>query len=129
MLRKYHKDRINLNPFTLSGDSYPLVDNGYEEDIEDKAGVPTVESYTNPVRISFQKKWIKKIMEDSSPIIYEKRVYFMISDYQTVVDIGLEFTYNSIELKVMQIKKLIKYNTLIGYEYELKDKTEGSVRG
>jgi len=129
MLRKYHKERILINPFSLSGNLYPLIDNGYGENIEDKNGIPVVKNYTKPVRISYEKKWIKKIQEDSSPIIYEKRVYYMVSDYETIVDVRLEFTYNGIDLKVTQRKELRKYNTLIGYEYELKELTGGNIYG
>ena len=124
MLIKYHKERILLNPFTLSGNLYPLTNDGYGNQIEDKNGVLIPKSYVNPVRISFEKKWIQKRDTSGTPVSVEQRVYYMISDNVTPVDIRLEFVYQGITLKVMQRKELRKYNTLIGYEYELKNLTE-----
>ena len=124
MLIKYNKEKILINPFTLSGNLYPLSDNGYGRMIENKDGIPVSKSYTNPVRISFEKKWIQKRDSSGTPVAIAQRVYYMISDNTTPVDIRLEFVYNNITLKVTQRKELRKYNTLIGYEYELKNLTE-----
>jgi len=120
MLRTANKQKIALNPFSLSGDLYPLVDNGHGRYNENKDAVPELKIYTNNVRISFTTKPIRKI-ENGSPIYIQQRVYFMISDYETLVDNRLEFVYNGTRLKVIQRRELRKYNSLIGYEYELKE--------
>lgn len=126
LLRKYHKDKILINPFYLSGDLYPLINNGYNEMIENKQGTPVEKTYTNPVRISTLKKHIEKRDNTGTPVVIEKYVYFMISDYQTIVDVRLEFEYEGNTMKVTQRKPLIKYGAIHGYEYELKNLTEGN---
>lgn len=115
-----------INSFLLSGELRLLIDNGYGQMIEDKTNSPIIKTYENPVRISFEKKWIQKQDVSGTPVTIEKRVYYMISDYETIVDVGLEFIYHGIRLKVMQRKLLIKFGALIGYEYELKNLTEGN---
>ena len=60
MLRIAYKKRIQNNPFSLSGDLYPLVDNGHGGYNEDTDATPEVKSYTNDVRISHLKKGIKQ---------------------------------------------------------------------
>jgi len=126
LLIRANKDKIKNNPYSLSGNLYPVIDNGYGEFLEDMGGVPVPKSYTNPVRISHRKRW--GISRDSSgtPVSIEIYEYFMISDNQTVVDVGLRFSFSGANLKVTQRKPLIKYNTIIGYEYELKNLTEGN---
>jgi len=123
MLRTLNKEKIALNPFSLSGDLYPLVDNGHGRYNENKNAIPEVKTYTNNVRISFTTKSIRKI-ENGSPIYIQQRVYFMISDYETLVDNRLEFDYYGVMLKVIQRRDLRKDSSLIGYEYELKELTE-----
>lgn len=124
LLIKANKDKIKLNSFSLSGNLYPLKDNGYGEMVENLAGVPTPKSYTNKVRISHRERWGIQKDSSGSPISIKIHEYFMISDNETIVDIGLRFTFNGVDLKVTQRKTLIKYNTIIGYEYELKNLTE-----
>lgn len=124
-LRKYHKERIDINPFVLSGNLYSLIDNGCGGMIENKSAVPDIKTYTNPVRISHEKRTIQTRDNTGTPVTTEKRVYYMISDYETPVDIRLEFIYNDFNFKVLQRKKIIKYGSLIGYEYELQNLTEG----
>jgi len=121
-----NKEKIKLNPFSLSGNLYPFIDNGYGEMIEDTTGVLISVSYVNPVRISHRKRW--GLFRDSSgtPVNIEIYEYFMISDNKTIVDEDLIFVFQGVKLKVTQRKPLIKYNTIIGYEYELKNLTEGS---
>jgi hypothetical protein len=123
ILRTLNKQKIALNPFSLSGDLYPLIDNGHGRYNENKNAVPEVKTYTNNVRISFTTKSIRKI-ENGSPIYIQQRVYFMISDYETIVDNRLEFDYYGVMLKVIQRRDLRKDSSLIGYEYELKELTE-----
>lgn len=123
MLIKYNKEKILINPFILSGNLYPLIDDGYGNMIENKNGVPEVKTYINPVRISTYKRQVQKRNDSGTPIYVEQRVYYMISDNITPVDLRLEFVYNNISLKITQRKELRKYNTLIGYEYELKNLT------
>ena len=126
MLIKYNKEKILINPFILSGNLYPLIDDGYGNMIENKNGIPVEMDYTNPVRISTYKRQVQKRDSSGTPVYVEQRVYYMISDNITPVDLRLEFVYNGISLKIMQRKELRKYNTLIGYEYELKNLTEGN---
>ena len=121
-----NKEKIKLNPFSLSGNLYPLIDNGFGEMIEDTTGVLISVSYTNPVRISHRKKWGLKRDSSGTPVSIEIYEFFMISDNETIVDEDLIFTFQGVVLKVTQRKSLIKYNTIIGYEYELKNLTEGS---
>ena len=128
MLRIAYKKRIQINSFSLSGNLYPLVDNGHGGFNEDEDATPEEKSYTNAVRISHLKKGIKKV-ESGKPFFIEQRVYYMISDYETIVDKRLEFVYNGINLKVMQRKEIIKYGFIIGYEYELKELTEAILYG
>lgn len=118
------KEKIAINPFSLSGNLYPLESNGHGGTRENKNGTPSIISYDSDVRISFQIKKIHKIVK-SEVLYFEKRVYFMLSDSLTAVSVRLEFDYNGVTLKVMQRKELRKYNTLIGYEYELEEITEG----
>jgi hypothetical protein len=111
----------------LSGKLYPLIDNGHGNLIENRNGVPTPKSYVNPVRISTLKKTIQKKDDSGTPVSIEKYYYFMISDYETIVDLRLEFVYFSKTLKVTQRRELKKFSGVIGYEYELKDITEGVI--
>ena len=114
------KEKIQINPFSLSGTLSDVIDNGYGELIEDSRATPEEIIYENPVRVGYTKKWIKTRNEGTTPLYVEKRVYHMISDNETPVDIGLEFEYNGFDLKVMNRKELRKFNSLIGYEYEMK---------
>lgn len=125
ILIRENKNKIRINPFKLSGNLYPLVYNQQGSYIEDRNSEPEKITYNNDVRIGFQIKKIKKI-ENGNVLFYEQKVYFMLSDNETVVAKGLEFEYRNIKLKVIQRKELIKFNTIIGYEYELKDITEGN---
>lgn len=120
------KEKIGINPFSLSGVLYPLESNGHGGFRENKNTTPAAMEYTNSVRIGFQIKKIRKVEKDEA-LYFEKRVYFMLSDNLTPVDIRLEFDYNGVTLKVMQRKELRKYNTVIGYEYELDELTEGAL--
>lgn len=126
LLRKYHKDKININPFSLSGNLYPLINNGHDEMIEDKQGIPVPKSYANPVRIATLKKNITKKDSTGTPVTIEKYVWFMISDWQTIVDVRLEFEYEGKTLKVTQRKEIKKFGAIHGYEYELKDLTRSN---
>ena len=121
LLRKLNQEKILANPFTLSGNLYPVIGNGYGSFIRQPGALPVIKTYTNPVRISTEKSAIKRTLDNGTPYITEQRVYYMISDYLTLVDIGLEFVYNDINLRVKKIRELIKYGQLIGYEYELEE--------
>jgi hypothetical protein len=125
ILRNAWKEKINQNPFSLSVTVYPVKDNGYGNDVEDKDSSPDTVKYTNSVRVGFRKKHIRKMDESGTPIYLERRVYFMVSDHETEIDIGLEFTYQGVSLKVMQRREIRKHSSLIGYEYELKEQTTG----
>lgn len=123
LLRRAMKEKIKINPFYLNGNLYPVKDNGYGETIEDREN-PEEVYFDNPVRVGYTKKWIMTRNEGATPIYVEKRVYHMISDHETEVDIGLEFEYHDeVVLKIMNRKVLRKYETIIGYEYEMKDLT------
>ena len=126
MLIKAFKDRIKINPYTLNGNLYPLVDNGDGEMIEDKDATPEEKSYTNPVRISTRDKWMLERQLHTTPVTGQLLDWFMVSDNETVVDKRLEFTYSNMDFKVTQRKEQKKHGELIGYEYELKDLTEGN---
>jgi hypothetical protein len=126
LLVKCHKEKIKINPFILSGDLYPLKDNGYGEFVEDRNLPPIVKTYANKVRVSFLKRQIQKLDANKTPVTIEQRYYYMISDNETKIDLRLEFNYNGVVLKVKQRKELRKFNSLIGYEYELNNITEGS---
>lgn len=121
LLKKSIKDKININPLQLSGNVYPVVDNGYGSLIKEPDGIPEDKIYTNPVRISTEKRKIKNTKDNQTPETYEKRIYFMISDYETVIDIDLEFVYNSLNMRVKKYRELIKYGEIYGYEYELEE--------
>lgn len=121
LMRKTIKHDININPFQLTGYLYPEIDNGYGSMIRDPAGVPVLTNYANPVRISTEKRYIKKTNDNQTPETYEKRIYFMLSDYETQVDTKLEFEYNGINLRVKKVRDLIKFGDIIGYEYELEE--------
>lgn len=124
LLRKAHKKRILINPFYLSGILPDVVDNGYGEMIEAEGASPAEVIFDNPVRIGYTKKWIMKRNEGNTPIYVEKRVYHMISDHETEIDVGLEFEYrDGVNLKVKNRKVLRKFNNIIGYEYEIQDIT------
>ena len=125
MLIKAFKNRIQINPFILSGNLYPLVDNGDGEMIEDTAATPTLKRYTNPVRISTRDKWMLDRRLHTTPVTSQLLDWYMVSDNETVVDERLEFTYANMDFKVTQRKEQRKHGELIGYEYELKDLTEG----
>lgn len=116
-------EKIQNNPFFLSGDLYPLIDNGYGGLIEDYSDTPAPISYTNPVRISTVKKQIKQNKTDSSPYVTVEK-HIMISDKNTIVDLRLEFFYNGLKLKVMTREKLIKFGEIFGYQYELNNITQ-----
>lgn len=120
------RNKINLNPFYLTGLLYPLIDNGYSALVENRSGIPETKIYTLPVRISTKKKAIKKTNSDNTPVVYED-VYMMVSDINTIVDERLEFIYKEVTLKVIKRVPQRKYGILIGYEYELKDITEGNI--
>lgn len=123
LLRRAWKEKININPFLLSGILYPVIDNGYGEMIENRENGEEA-YFDSPVRVGYTKKWIMKRDEGSTPIYVERRVYHMISDHETEVDIGLEFEYkDEVKLKVLNRKVIRKYETIIGYEYEMKDIT------
>ena len=117
------KKKIQINPFYLTGILYPLIDNENDSFIEDRAITPENKIYTNPVRISTKNKNIKKTEADSTPYTFEK-VFFMVSDNETVVDERLEFNYKENSFKITKRIPVRKYNDIIGYEYELKDITE-----
>lgn len=125
ILQKLTKQNINRNPFKLSGILYSLIDNGYGEMIEDRAA-PVVKNYVNPVRIFRKKKLIKSTMDNSTPYVYED-VYYLLSDYETEVDVRLEFEYNFIKFKIKTKEKLIKYEKIIGFQYELDEITEANI--
>jgi hypothetical protein len=129
LLIRAHKEKIQINPFSLSGILYPEIDNGYGEMVDDRSVIPTSIEYDNDVRISFLKQNIQKRNSAGTSVSVEKYVYFMISDNETIVDERLEFTYNNIDLRVTQRKEIRKFETLIGYEYELKDLTEKDFYG
>lgn len=121
-LRKGKQQGININPFILSGVLYPLVDNGYGSSREDRSAIPDPKSYTNPVRIAKKKKSVKKTNDNNTPPVYEE-VYYMESDYETIVDERLEFAYQGMKFKVMKREALARTD-IIGYQYELDDITE-----
>ena len=117
------KKKIQFNPFYLIGVLYPLIDNGNDSFIEDRAVTPENKVYNYPVRISTKKKNIKKTKDNSTPYTNEE-VFFMVSDNRTVVDERLQFNYNENSFKITKRIPIRKYNDIIGYEYELKDITE-----
>lgn len=126
ILKKTFKDRIKINPFTLTGNLYPLVDNGDGDMIEDRNATPESKSYTKHVRISTRKKWVMEKKHDQTPVNTQIFDWYMISDNETIVDERLEFTYHNMNFKVTKRKENRKYGEVIGYEYELKDITEDS---
>ena len=126
LLIQANKDKIKLNPYSLSGNLYPLVDSGHGEFIEDLTAVPVPKTYTNKVRISHRERWGLQRDHTGTPVNIKIHEFFMISDNVTIVDIGLRFSYQGFNLKVTQRKPLLKYDSIICYEYELKNLTEGS---
>jgi hypothetical protein len=127
MLIKANKDRIQLNPFILSGVLYPLIDLGNDETGEDRSATSDPKNYTNPVRISTRKRWMLNKNEKDTPVNTQLFDWYMISDNETLIDEQLEFTYQDMDFKVTNIREINKYGELIGYEYELTDITEGEV--
>ena len=122
-MRKRIKDDIQNNPFSLVGNLYLLKDNGYGSNVED-TNKPSVEkSYTNDVRIFRKKRGVKTTNANKTPYTYEE-IYYMLSDYETVVDTKLIFIYNDIRFRVKTREPIIKYGSIIGYQYELDETTE-----
>ena len=123
LLKQGIKNKIQINPFSLSGSIYPQKDNGYGQQIDDLSASAVATSYTNDIRIFRKKKNVKVTNEINTPYTYEE-IYYMISDYETIVDTRLIFTYNSIKLVVKTREPIIKYGAIIGYQYELDEITE-----
>jgi hypothetical protein len=121
--RELFKNKILNNSFDLTGDLYPLVDNGYGQYIENRSGVAIEKTYTNPVRIYRIKKAVKKLNDTETPYIFEE-VYNMQSDHETAVDVRLEFFYNGLKFKIKSRESLVKFGGVIGYQYELDEITE-----
>lgn len=122
-LRKGKQQGININPFILTGDLYPLINNGHDSFIEDRTAVPEIKTYTSPVRVAKKKKAVKKTNDKNTPSLYEE-VYYMESDYETIVDERLEFSYQGMKFKVVKREPLARTD-IIGYQYELDDITQG----
>ena len=120
LLRQGVVDKIAINPFVLTGLLYATKDNGYGTLIRDLSSPPEEKTYSNPVRIGTTKKPIKKTLDADTPIVYEN-VYFMLSDWETVVDEKLEFLYFGVSLRVEKTRPLVKFDEVFGYEYELRE--------
>ena len=121
LLKKNFLDKIAINPFQLFGYLFPTIDNGYGQTIREPGGVPELKIYTNPVRIFTEKRPIKNTNDQKTPETFEKRIYIMISDSDTIVDIELEFEYDGVNLRVKKMRPLVKGTTIYGYEYELEE--------
>ena len=121
-LKKGKLQGIALNSFQLQGDLYPLVDNGHGSFREDRSASPELKIYTNPVRVVKGKAKPKNTNDSNTPIVYED-IYLLLSDYDTIVDVRLEFEYEDMKFKVMKIEPLTKHGVIIEYQYELKDIT------
>lgn len=126
LLRKTIRDDILINPFQLSGNLYPEIINNYGSLIRDPSGIPVVKTYDHPVRISTRKSPIKETLDKQTPEVYETKIYIMLSDYETIVDIKLEFEYNGLNFRVKKSRDLIKLGEIFGYEYELEEVGAGS---
>jgi hypothetical protein len=125
-MQKAVKKNIQNNPFSLSGDLYNVIDNGYGQNIEDRSSPAVEKSYANDVRIFRIRKNVKQIANSETPYIYEE-VYHMQSDHETPVDVRLEFSYNEFKFKVKNRWPIIKYGGLVGYQYELDEITEQEI--
>ncbi len=114
---------IEINPHILTGELYPLIDNNFESQREDREATPELKVYVNPVRIVKKKAQVKKTNDNTTPIVYEE-VWFMISDNETIVDVRLEFDYEGMKFKVKKRESEKRYGIITGYQYKLDDITE-----
>lgn len=125
-LREGFKQKIAANPFTLSGDLYPLIPDGIDGVKRDLSGVPNTQNYVNSVRIS------KGFINPGTSEIEEPKVnaesWIIEADYETDLDKGLEFNYQGDRFRILfPIINYIKFGGVYGHGANLQKINEEDI--
>lgn len=81
---------------------------------------------TNPVRIFLVVKKGKDI-ERKEAEYQDKKVNFIITDYESEIKMHDRFSYNSKTWEIQEVQQIMTQGGLQNYQAELKEVTEGNV--
>lgn len=115
------KKVINLNPLTLSVKRRGTTTNARGVSYEDTSTTTTV-NFTNPVRIHLMNKRAEKIVNNET-IYYTIKAYFILTDYETVIQKNDRFTWNSKNYKILDVVPITFQGAITKYQAEIQEIT------